>query len=122
MLEAEILDLKGNKNRPAEGVVIESRLDKQKGPVATVLVKNGTLRRGDTFISGSQFGKVRAMFNYKGLSIKDAGLSIPAEVMGFSELPEAGEKFIVTDEKTAKQVTELWLTGVNFHLLTSLVK
>ena len=107
MLEAEILDLKGNKNRPAEGVVIESRLDKQKGPVATVLVKNGTLRRGDTFISGSQFGKVRAMFNYKGLSIKDAGLSIPAEVMGFSELPEAGEKFIVTDEKTAKQVTEL---------------
>ncbi len=107
MLEAEILDLKGNKNRPADGVVIESRLDKQKGPVATVLVKNGTLRRGDTFISGSQFGKVRAMFNYKGLSIKDAGLSIPAEVMGFSELPEAGEKFIVTDEKTAKQVTEL---------------
>ena len=107
LLEAEMLDLKGNPNRPAEGVVIESRLDKQKGPVATVLVKNGTLRRGDTFISGSQFGKVRAMFNYKGSSIKEAGLSIPAEVMGFSELPEAGEKFIVTDEKTAKQVTEL---------------
>lgn len=107
LLEAEMLDLKGNPNRPAEGVVIESRLDKQKGPVATVLVKNGTLRKGDTFISGSQFGKVRAMFNYKGLSIKEAGLSIPAEVMGFSELPEAGEKFIVTDEKTAKQVTEL---------------
>lgn len=107
LLEAEMLDLKGNLNRPAEGVVIESRLDKQKGPVATVLVKNGTLRRGDTFISGSQFGKVRAMFNYKGSSIKEAGLSIPAEVMGFSELPEAGEKFIVTDEKTAKQVTEL---------------
>lgn len=107
LLEAEMLDLKGNPNRAAEGVVIESRLDKQKGPVATVLVKNGTLRRGDTFISGSQFGKVRAMFNYKGSSIKEAGLSIPAEVMGFSELPEAGEKFIVTDEKTAKQVTEL---------------
>ena len=107
LLEAEMLDLKGNLNRPAEGVVIESRLDKQKGPVATVLVKNGTLRRGDTFISGSQFGKVRAMFNYKGSSIKEAGLSIPAEVMGFSELPEAGEKFIVTDEKTAKQVTDL---------------
>ena len=107
LLEAEMLDLKGNPHRPAEGVVIESRLDKQKGPVATVLVKNGTLRRGDTFISGSQFGKVRAMFNYKGAAIKEAGLSIPAEVMGFSELPEAGEKFIVTDEKTAKQVTEL---------------
>ena len=107
LLEAEMLDLKGNPHRPAEGVVIESRLDKQKGPVATVLVKNGILRRGDTFISGSQFGKVRAMFNYKGAAIKEAGLSIPAEVMGFSELPEAGEKFIVTDEKTAKQVTEL---------------
>ncbi len=107
LLEAEMLDLKGNPNRYAEGVVIESRLDKQKGPVATVLVKNGTLRRGDTFISGSQFGKVRAMFNYKGMAIKEAGLSIPAEVMGFSELPDAGEKFIVTDEKTAKQVTEL---------------
>ena len=107
LLEAEMLDLKGNPNRPAEGVVIESRLDKQKGPVATVLVKNGTLRKGDTFISGSQFGKVRAMFNYKGSSIKEAGLSIPAEVMGFSELPEAGEKFIVTDEKTAEQILKL---------------
>ena len=70
LLEAEVLDLKGNPNRPAEGVVIESRLDKQKGPVATILVKNGTLRKGDTFISGSQFGKVRAMFNYKGRRIK----------------------------------------------------
>ncbi len=115
LLEAEMLDLKGNPHRPAEGVVIESRLDKQKGPVATVLVKNGTLRRGDTFISGSQFGKVRAMFNYKGAAIKEAGLSIPAEVMGFSELPEAGEKFIVTDEKTAKQVTELRAKLVKEH-------
>lgn len=107
LLEAEILDLKGNPNRRAEGVVIESRLDKQKGPVATVLVKNGTLKRGDSFISGSQFGKVRAMFNYKGSSIKEAGLSIPAEVMGFSELPDAGESFIVADEKVVKQVAEL---------------
>lgn len=107
LLEAEMLDLKGNPNRKAEGVVIESRLDKQKGPVATVLVKNGTLNKGDTFISGSQFGKVRAMFNYKGSSIKEAGLSFPCEVMGFSELPDAGEKFIVTDEKTAKAVVEL---------------
>ncbi len=107
LLEAEVLDLKGNPNRPAEGVVIESRLDKQKGPVATVLVKNGTLRKGDTFISGSQFGKVRAMFNFKGASMKEAGLSIPAEVMGFSSLPDAGEKFIVADDKVIKQVAEL---------------
>ena len=107
LLEADVLDLKGNPDRPAEGVVIESRLDKQKGPVATVLVKNGTLRKGDSFISGSQFGKVRAMFNFKGSSIKEAGLSIPAEVMGFSSLPDAGEKFIVADEKIIKQVVEL---------------
>ena len=107
LLEAEVLDLKGNPNRSAEGVVIESRLDKQKGPVATILVKNGTLKKGDTFISGSQFGKVRAMFNYKGASIKEAGLSIPAEIMGFSSLPDAGEKFIVADEKIIKQVAEL---------------
>lgn len=107
LLEADVLDLKGNPDRPAEGVVIESRLDKQKGPVATVLVKNGTLKKGDSFISGSQFGKVRAMFNFKGSSIKEAGLSIPAEVMGFSSLPDAGEKFIVADEKIIKQVVEL---------------
>lgn len=107
LLEAEVLDLKGNPNRPAEGVVIESRLDKQKGPVATILVKNGTLRKGDAFISGSQFGKVRAMFNFKGASMKEAGLSIPAEVMGFSSLPDAGEKFIVADDKIIKQVAEL---------------
>lgn len=107
LLEAEVLDLKGNPNRDAEGIVIESRLDKQKGPVATVLVKNGTLKKGDTFISGSQFGKVRAMFNFKGSPIKEAGVSIPAEVMGFSEVPEAGEKFIVADEKTVKQIADL---------------
>lgn len=111
LLEAEVLDLKGNPNRDAEGIVIESRLDKQKGPVATVLVKNGTLKKGDTFISGSQFGKVRAMFNFKGAPIKEAGVSIPAEVMGFSEVPEAGEKFIVTDEKIVKQVAELRLNA-----------
>ena len=109
LLEAEVLDLKGNPNRDAEGIVIEARLDKQKGPVATILVKNGTLKKGDSFISGSQFGKVRAMFNFKGIPIKDAGVSIPVEVMGFSEVPEAGEKFIVADEKTIKQVVDLRL-------------
>lgn len=112
LLEAEVLDLKGNPERNAIGVVIESRLDKQKGPVATVLVKNGTLRKGDSFISGSQYGKVRAMFNFKGTPMKEAGVSIPAEVMGFSEVPEAGEKFIVADEKIVKQIAELRLNAV----------
>lgn len=112
LLEAEVLDLKGNSKRSAIGVVIESRLDKQKGPVATILVKNGTLRKGDSFISGSEYGKVRAMFNFKGMPIKEAGVSIPVEVMGFSEVPEAGEKFIVADEKVIKQLAELRLNAV----------
>ena len=107
LLEAEVLDLKGNPNRMADGVVIESRLDKQKGPVATVLIKNGTLRKGDTFISGTQFGKVRAMFNFKGVQLKEASVSVPCEIMGFSEVPQAGERFLSVDEKTAKQISEL---------------
>ncbi len=107
LLEAEVLDLKGNSNRMADGVVIESRLDKQKGPVATVLIKNGTLRKGDTFISGTQFGKVRAMFNFKGVQLKEASVSVPCEIMGFSEVPQAGERFLSVDEKTAKQISEL---------------
>ena len=108
LLEAEMLELKGNPDRLAEGVVIESKLDKQKGPVATILVHKGTLKKGDNFVVGSQYGKVRAMFNYKGMSVKEAGLSIPVEIMGFSGVPVSGDKFIATvDEKTAKQVASL---------------
>jgi translation initiation factor IF-2 len=110
LLEAELLELKGNPNRPAEGIVIESRLDKQKGAVATILVSNGTLKKGDNFVVGSAYGKVRAMFNYKGRSVKEAGPSCPVEIMGFNGTPESGERFIVVEnEKIAKQVAELRL-------------
>ncbi len=108
LIEAEMLELKGNPERPAEGVVIESRLDKHKGAVATILVSNGTLKKGDNFVVGTEYGKVRAMFNYKGRSIKDAGPSTPVEVMGFSGVPESGEKFVVVEnEKNAKAIAEL---------------
>ncbi|WP_303850538.1 translation initiation factor IF-2 [Seleniivibrio woodruffii] len=107
LLEAELLELKGNPHAPAEGIVIESKLDKQKGPVATVLINRGTLTRGDNFVVGTESGKVRAMFNYKGAAIKEAGLSVPVEIMGFSGVPESGDRFIVTaDEKTAKAIAE----------------
>ncbi len=108
LLEADVLELKGNPDRPAEGIVIESQLDKQKGPVATVLVKKGTLHRGDTFIVGSQVGKVRSMYNYRGTVVKDASISMPVEVMGFSSVPEAGDTLtVVEDEKVAKHIADM---------------
>ncbi|ADD68118.1 translation initiation factor IF-2 [Denitrovibrio acetiphilus DSM 12809] len=108
LLEAELLELKGNPTALAEGIVIESKLDKQKGAVATVLINRGTLNKGDNFVVGTEFGKVRAMFNYKGASIKEAGLSVPVEIMGFSGVPQSGDRFVVTpDEKTARQVADL---------------
>ncbi|MEC9492377.1 translation initiation factor IF-2 [Flexistipes sp.] len=108
LLESEMLELKADPDRPAEGIVIESQLDKQKGPVGTILVKKGTLKVGDAFVVGDHQGKVRAMFNYAGKPIKEAGPSIPVEIMGFSEVPESGDSFIVTqDEKTAKQVASM---------------
>lgn len=108
LLEADILELKGNPKRPAEGIVIESQLDKQKGPVATILVRNGTLRRGDMFVVGTQYGKVRSMHNHRGQVVKEALISMPVEVMGFSEVPEAGDLIMVLeDEKAAKSIVDL---------------
>lgn len=108
LLEAELLELQGNPKAHAEGIVIESKLDKQKGAVATVLINRGTLNKGDNFVVGTEYGKVRAMFNYKGSAIKEAGLSVPVEIMGFSGVPQSGDRFVVTaDEKTARQVSEL---------------
>ncbi|MDY6820662.1 MAG: translation initiation factor IF-2 [Deferribacterota bacterium] len=108
LLEAEILDLKANKNRPAEGIIIESTLDKHRGPVATVLVRNGTLRRGDVFVAGTVVGKVRAMFNYMGKNISKATPSMPVEVMGFEDVADAGERLIVVDDESiAKKVVEI---------------
>lgn len=108
LLEAEMLELKANPKRPAECVVIEAKLDKHRGAVATVIVQNGTLKKGDVFVVGAQYGKVRSMFNFLGRTVKEAGPSIPVELMGFSEVPEAGEKLIVLpNEKLAKQIADM---------------
>jgi len=106
LLVADVLDLKANAGRPARGTVIESRLDKGRGPVATVLVANGTLKVGDTLVTGGQFARVRAMFDDKGKRVNQAGPSIPVEVLGFSEVPEAGEAFVVIEERLARQIAQ----------------
>ncbi len=107
LLVAEIHEFKANPNRPARGTVIEAELDKGRGPVATVLVQNGTLHVGDFIIAGVAYGKVRAMMDHTGRRIKEAGPSMPVEVLGFSEVPPAGEPFFaVDDEKLGKQIIE----------------
>lgn len=108
LLQAELLELKANPQKPARGVVIETRLDKGKGPVASVIVKEGTLREGDYFVAGLTYGKVRAMEDEWGKRVKEAPPSTPVEVIGFEDLPEAGDDFIVVkDEETAKALSEL---------------
>jgi len=105
LLVAYILDLKANPNRPALGTVLEAQLDKGRGPVATLLVRNGTLRNGDFFICGSNFSKVRAMFDDRGNPIKEAEPSTPVEVIGFEDLADVGDSFqVVTDTAKAKQI------------------
>jgi len=107
LLQAEMLELKAAYDRSARGRVIESRLDKGKGPVATVLVQEGTLREGDVFVSGQTFGRVRAMFDSLGQRIKEATPSTPVEILGFEELPQAGDDFIVVeDEEKARKIAE----------------
>jgi len=107
LLTADILELKANPKRQAKGTIIEAQLDKNKGPVATLLVQRGTLRVGDAILSGSTFGRVRAMVNDKGRKIKEAGPSVPVEITGLSDVPEAGDLFyVVTDEKVAKGLAE----------------
>ena len=103
---AEVQDLKANPNRPAQGVVIEAKLDKGRGPVASVLIQKGTLRVGDTIIVGTAFGKVRAMNNERGERVKKAEPSLPVEILGLNDVPEAGDILNVTDEKTARSVAE----------------
>jgi len=107
LFKAELLDLKANPDRPAQGVVIESKLDPRRGPIATVLVQTGTLKLGNYFISGITYGKVRAMFDDNGKRIDSAGPSTPVEILGFNELPHVGEKFIVVkDDRIAKEIVE----------------
>ncbi len=105
LLQAELLDLKAPKEGPARGAVIESRLDKGRGPVATVLVQAGTLKRGDIVLAGAVFGRVRAMLDENGRQIQEAGASIPVEIQGLSDVPIAGEEVIVLgDERKAREI------------------
>ena len=107
LLEADVLELKANPNRLAKGTIIEARLDKGRGPVATVLVQNGTLKVSDTIVAGTAYGRVRAMLNDEGKSVKKAGPSMPVEVIGFSEVPEAGDIiYAVEQDKLSRQVAE----------------
>ena len=107
LLTAEMLELKANPSRKANGTVVEAQLDKGRGAVATLLVQNGTLHSGDSIIVGSTYGRIRAMFSDSHKKIKNAGPSIPVEILGLSEVPEAGDRFhVVKDEKTARQMAE----------------
>ena len=105
LLQAEVLELKAAKNTPAKGLVIEGRLDKGRGPVSTILVQSGTLKRGDMILAGSSFGRVRAMLDEAGNDIKEAGPSIPVEILGLSDVPNSGEEVIVlNDERKAREI------------------
>ena len=107
LLEADVLDLKANPNKQAKGVVIEARLDKNKGAIASMLVQRGTLDVGDTIVVGSSIGRIRSMTDEKGKKVKKAGPSTPVEIMGLTEVPQAGDTFYeVKDEKTAKHLIE----------------
>ena len=106
-LQAEVLDLKANPDRAAEGTVIEARLDKGRGPVATMLVQRGALRTGDIVVAGTQWGRVRALLDDKGVSRQEAGPSFPVEILGFNGTPEAGDRVaVVESEARAREITE----------------
>jgi translation initiation factor IF-2 len=110
LLQADVLELKADPDRPARGIVIEAKLDKGRGPVATVLIQEGTLREGDAFSAKTEYGRVRAMIDDQGRRVKEAGPSMPVEVIGFSSVPQAGSEFIgVEDEKKAKNISEYWI-------------
>jgi translation initiation factor IF-2 len=106
LLVSDLRELKADPDAPGSGTVIESRVDKGRGPVATVLVQNGTLNIGDVFIVGAVYGKVRAMFDHRGQAIKSAGPSTPVEVLGLQGIPEAGDQFQVADEAKARHIVE----------------
>ncbi|MGG7603600.1 translation initiation factor IF-2 [Massilia sp. BKSP1R2A-1] len=105
LLQAEVLELKAPAEAPARGLVVEARLDKGRGPVATILVQSGTLKRGDVVLAGSSFGRVRAMLDENGKSVTEAGPSIPVEIQGLTEVPSAGEEVMVmADERKAREI------------------
>jgi translation initiation factor IF-2 len=105
LLQAEVLELKAPRDAPAKGLIIEARLDKGRGPVATMLVQSGTLRQGDVLLAGQVFGRIRAMLDENGKSIKEAGPSIPVEILGLSDVPAAGQDAVVLgDERKAREI------------------
>lgn len=107
LLVAEVAELKANPNRPGKGVVIEARLDKSRGPIATLLVQNGTLKSGDIIVAGTSVGRVRVMTNDRGQKVNTAGPSVPVEIMGLAETPNAGDGFnVVSDERLARELVE----------------
>ena len=110
LLQADVMDLRADSNQPARGIIIEAKLDRGRGPVATVLIQEGTLREGDAFVSKTEFGKVRALNNDQGERVEQAGPSMPVEVIGFSRVPQVGAEFIcVQDEKKARNIGEYWI-------------
>jgi translation initiation factor IF-2 len=107
ILQSEILDLKSLNSGPASGVVLESKIDKGKGPVSTILISNGLLKKGDHFVCGNTWGKVRAIINYEGKNIDEASPSMPVEILGMNDSAFAGAEFLVTDnEEKAKEIAE----------------
>lgn len=107
MLQAEIMELKANPNRTAEGIVVEAKLDKGRGPVATILVQRGTMKKGDIIVAGTQWGRVRAMMDERGQTLEEAGPSLPVEVLGLDGAPEPGDQLVVVDnEARAREVTD----------------
>lgn len=117
LLIADVQELKANPNRDARGVIVEAQLDKGRGPVATVLVQNGTLRIGDFIIAGKTYGKVRAMVNDRGDNVRKAGPSVPVEVLGLNDVPDAGDKLAVLEEKQAKSIAEHRIERERTHLI-----
>lgn len=110
LLQADVMELKADPDRPARGVIVEAKLDKGRGPVATVLIQEGTLKEGDNFVCKTEFGKVRAMLDDKGSRLKEAGPAMPVEVIGFSNVPQAGSDFnAVEDERKARSISDYWI-------------
>ena len=118
LLTAEVLELKANPKRMARGIVIEARLDKGRGPVATVLVQKGTLNIGDHIAIGASNGKVRAMLDHRGERVKQATPSTPVEILGLNGVPDAGEIFVATEnDKEAKQISQAYIDQSKDKLL-----
>ncbi len=110
LLQADVLELKADPDMSARGIIIEAKLDRGRGPVATVLIQQGTLHEGDAFVSKTEFGRVRAMINDQGRRVKEAGPAMPVEVIGFSSVPQTGAEFVcVEDEKKARNISDYWI-------------